>query len=245
MTALATLPVDHLPGANHPPKSPYDAIKAHLDDLLTEARNWADGQEIETQAQADEVERLKEDLRRGGVAADEARVVEQAPWNQLIAESQGRYNFYIAPLKNKTPGKVSVAISALAATLTPWKQKLEAEARAKAEAARKAAQEAADKAAAAMRATQASDIEARESAEALVNDAARKAAEAKRAEGSKVSGLRSFWSPVMTDKREALKHYLETNPDAVIGFLQQLAEADVRAGKRQIAGFDVVEERRV
>lgn len=232
-------------GDNMPPPSPYEACKAHMDDLLTEAHNWADGQEITTQAQADEVERLKEDLRLSGVAADDCRVVEQKPWTDLISESQEKWNAYIAPLKNKKPGKVMVAMDALRATLTPWKQKLEAEARAKAEAARREAQEAADKAAEAMRASQASDIESREAAEALVNEAARKAADAKRAESAKVTGLRSFWTPVMTDRREALKHYLTTNPDAVVGFLQQLAEQDVRAGKRQIAGFEIKEERRV
>jgi hypothetical protein len=66
-------------GHNKPPEAtPYEAIRVHLDDLLTEAANWADGSGVENQAQADEVSRLIEDLRLGLQAADDARVKEGA-----------------------------------------------------------------------------------------------------------------------------------------------------------------------
>ena len=44
-------------GHNNPPADPFGAISAHIDDLYTEAKNWADGTPIVSQAQADEVSR--------------------------------------------------------------------------------------------------------------------------------------------------------------------------------------------
>ena len=71
------LPADHLPGANMPPPDappqdapakadgrPYEAIKAHIDDLYGEAKNWLDGAPIATAAQADEVARLLDLMRQ-------------------------------------------------------------------------------------------------------------------------------------------------------------------------------------
>ena len=123
--------------------------KTHMDDLLTEARNRADGQAVENQAQADDISRLIEDLRLAGNAADEARVAEKKPLDEQIDEIQTRYNAYIAGMKAKvkTPGKVTVAIDALKAALHPYLAKLKAEQDAIAEAARKTAEEAAQKAA--------------------------------------------------------------------------------------------------
>ena len=56
-------------GHNNPP-DPFTAIKVHIDDLMTEARNWCDGAPVETQAQADEVSRLVEMFREARDAAD-------------------------------------------------------------------------------------------------------------------------------------------------------------------------------
>lgn len=254
MAAAAPIRVGPAPeGDNNPPVSPFETVKVHIEDLLTEARNWADASEVENQAQADEVSRLIGDLNLAADAAEEARVTEKAPWDERIAEIQARYNAYIAPLKNKVPGKVYVAISALKATLKPYLDKLETQKRAVAEAARQAAEAKANEAAEAMRQAASNDLAAREAAEAMVADAQRAAAAASRAEndkahakgGSRAMGLTKTHTPVMTDRKAALVHYLTTQPDAVVGFLQGLAEADVRAGKRQLPGFDVVEGTRL
>lgn len=238
-------------GHNSPPPSPYEAIKAHLDDLLTEARNWADGAGVENQEQADEISRLIEELRQGAQAADNARLEEKAPFDKIIDEIQERYNAYIGGLKSKVknPGKVVTAIDALKATLKPYLDRLEAEKRAKEAEARKAAEEAAAKAAEAMRAAEATDLAAREEAEELVNAAKRAEAEANRAAndkahasgGSRAMGLRRTYTAVMTDRKAALVHYITTQPESVTAYLQGLADADVRRGLRQIPGFDVVE----
>lgn len=252
MSAVATLPEDHQIGANNPPDlTPYEAVKCHMDDLLTEAHNWADGVAVESQAQADEISRLIGDLYEAGCAADDARVKEKKPHDDEIAEIQSRYNAYIAGLKAKAtnPGRVTVAIAALKATLKPFLDKQEADKRGAEDAAKKAAQEAADKAVAAMRAADITDLGARQEAEALVVQAQQAATAATRAAndkarakgGSRAMGLTRTFTPVMKDRKAALIHYVTTRPDDVAAFLQSLAEGDVRRGKRQIPGFEVVE----
>ena len=239
-------------GDNQPPEpTTFEAVKTHMDDLLTEARNWADGQAVENQAQADDISRLIEDLRLAGNAADEARVAEKKPLDEQIDEIQTRYNAYIAGMKAKvkTPGKVTVAIDALKAALHPYLAKLKAEQDAIAEAARKTAEEAAQKDADAARAASVDDLAAREEADALVAEAASLLSVAKRAEaekpqahgGSKALGLTKTYTPVMTDKRAAILHYMASHPDDFVALAQRLAVIDVREGKRTIPGFDVQE----
>ena len=105
-------------GGNEPPpeaeiKPEWEAVKIHMDDLLTEAANWADGTQIENQEQADKVGKLRQLLQDSAKLADKARVEEKKPLDDKIAEIQDRYNAYTAPLKNKKPGSVSKAVQAL------------------------------------------------------------------------------------------------------------------------------------
>lgn len=240
-------------GGNNPPLTPYEAVKVHLDDLLTEARNWADGQEVENQAQADEVSRLIEDLRLGLQAADKARVEEGEEFRIKLDDIQARFNVYIAPVKNKVPGKVPVAMEALKAALKPFLEKLAAEKRAVEEAALKAAQDAAQKAAEAARAAVASDLASREAADALEAEARAAQIAATRAAndkaqargGSRAMGLTRTYTAVLINRKAALLHYIAAQPEEITACLQRLADVDVRNGKRAIPGFDVQEGTRL
>lgn len=240
-------------GHNNPPMSPYEAVAVHLDGLLLEARNWADGSGVETQAQADEVSRLIEDLRLGEKSADEARVKEKEPLDLQIAEIQDRFNVYIAPLKNKKPGKVPVAIEALKATLKPFLDKLAAAKAAEAERLRKEAEAKAEAARAAAQAAQVDNLESREAAEAMVEAAEEAARIASRAEndkaqakgGSRAMGLRTVYRAEITEPKAALIHYAANQREALLGFLLTLAQTDVNAGKRQIPGVTVHTETRL
>lgn len=239
-------------GDNNPPEpTSFEAVKVNMDDLLVEAKNWADGKAVETQAQADDISRLIEDLRLAGHAAEGVRVVEKTPLDEKIDEIQNRYNAYIGGMKSKVknPGKVVVAMEALKACLYPFLAKLKAEQDAIAEQARKVAQEAAQKAAEALQAAPVGDLAGREEAEALVADAAQLLSVAKRAEaekpqahgGSKAMGLTKTYTPVMTNARDAILHYMKDQPEEFVALVQRLAAVDVREGKRVIPGFDVVE----
>lgn len=244
--ALATI------GHNNPPEpTPFEAIKVHIDDLMTEAKNWCDGQPIESQDQADLVARLKDDFLAAQRAADEARKKENEPFDEGKARVQAKYAPLIADTKT-VRGVTVIAVEALRATLQPWLKKLDDEQKAAAEEARRLAQEAADKAAEAMRQAEVSDLGAREEAEALVAEANRAGSAAKAAENARplargegrATGLRSYWTPVLDDPRAALVHYVSARPEQIKSFLCQLAMADVSAGKRQIPGFTVKEDKR-
>lgn len=241
-------------GANNPPEAtPFEAVRVHIEDLLTEAHNWADGTVVETQAQADEASRLIDDLRKAAKTADELRVTENEVFDKGKAAVQAKYAPLIADPKTKNPGKVWKAIDALKATVQPFLAKLEADRLAAAEAARRAAEEAQRVATEAARAALASDLGAQEAAEELVFAAKEADAQARRIEnarsqargGERAMGLRSYWSPELTDPKVALLHYVKIDPEAVKTFLLTLAKADVQRGLRTIPGFIVNEEKRV
>ncbi len=241
-------------GHNAPPEpTPFEAVETHITDLITEAHNWADGEGVSTQAQADDVGRLIEDLRKAAKAADDLRIEEARPFDEGKAAVQARYAPLIADPKTKNPGKVWKAIDALKATLKPYLDRLKAEQEAEARRLREAAEAVAKAARKAAQAAAASDLAAQENAEELVKAAEQAAADAKRAEnvkaqsrgGERAIGLKTFYRAEMTDRKAALVHYLTDRPDVVVGFLQAQADADVRAGKRSIPGFNVVEDTRL
>lgn len=246
-------------GGNNPPpeeqiKPDWEAVKVHMDDLLTEAANWADGEPITKQEQADKVSDLRRMLQEAANLADKARVAEKKPFDDAIAEIQDRYNAYIAPMKNKKPGSVSKSATALGNLLTPWLNKLEDEKREREKKAREAA-DAAHAAALAARqeAKQADDLSKMDQAEDLLAAAQEAAATLKAVEREKpqaksefrATGLRSRWSARLNEGEggKALVHYAKAQPDRVKAFLQQLADEDVRRGVRDIPGFTINEER--
>lgn len=226
---------------NNPPADPWGAVKVNMGDLLLEARNWADGTPVDTEAQAAKVAVLIDDLRKAAAAAEAERVKEKKPLDDQIAAIQERYNEYIAPKQNKKPGKVTTAIDALLALVAPYRKRIADEKAAIALAAQVEAQRIADEAAAAMRASNPADLEGREAAEALVTAAEQAQKTANRATRAATTGtgLTTSYEAVMVNSREAIPHYLNTNRADFDALTQRLADQDVRAGKRQIPGFTV------
>ena len=251
-------------GGNNPPPETTDepdptpeweTIRIHLDDLLTEAANWADGVEIINEDQADAVARLKQDLQQGAATAETARVAEKKPLDEKIAEIQDRYNAYIAPLKNRKPGSVSKAVQALGNLLTAWLNKQDEERRAReavaAEVAAKAAAEAIEARAEAKETTDLEMMDRAEDklaeAEALLRQAKGVASEKVQARGSvRAVGLRSYWHAEITDSKAALIHYINHNREAFNALVQELADKDARheATRRAIPGVKFHETKR-
>lgn len=238
-------------GGNAPP-DPFVAIDAHVSDLMTEARNWADGEAITSDDQADAVARLIDDFRAAAKAADEARKTEARPYDEAKAAVQAKYAPLLAETKALT-GTIPRALAALKATLTPWLHAKEmarqaAERAAMAEAASKAAE-----AAVAARAADAGNIADQEATETAVLAARQAQAEAERvgreraqAKGDgRAIGLRRTYQAVLSNRQAALKHYAANRPDDLIALLQKLADSDVREGKRAIPGFDIIEGTKV
>lgn len=235
-------------GDNNPP--PFEAIKAYIEDLYEEAKNWCDGAPIETQEQADAVQTLLRTLQEAEGAADAERIKEKKPLDEQVEAIQERYAPLIADTK-KVKGLTVRSIAACKQALTTWLRKQEALRIAAAEQLRKEAEAREHAAAEALRAAhQATDLAATEQAEAAVRDAQEADREARRAETARVHatgqgravGLRDNWIATLVDPAAALRHYMATDPESLKGWLLERGRQDVRSGKRTIPGFEVVNE---
>lgn len=240
-------------GHNNPPEpTPYDAIKVHIEDLWTEAKNWADGAKIENQAQADTVAKLIEDFRQAHQAADEARKDENKPYDDGKAAVQAKYAPLIADTKAAT-GLTVKAMAALKATLTPWLQHLERERQAAAAAAAAAAAMAVAEAAAAAKALDPGNLDEVEAAERLVAEAHVAQSAAKAAAGAKAHakgdgraiGLRTEYRAEITDMKAAMLHYMKTRPDSFTDLVAVLAGEDAKAKRHTVPGVVFHAETRV
>ena len=234
-------------GANNPPPpSTYEAIKVHIEDLYAEAKHWLDGAEIASQAEADKVTKLLDDMRDAHQLADAARVKENEPFDLGKAQVQEKYAPLIADTK-KAKGMAVRVVEGCKAALGPWRDRLRLEAEAAAKKAREEADAKIQQATDAARAAVGNDLDAQEAAEALVQSAKVAEREANRAAKDATSGLglQTYWEPVLTDQRAAVLHYMREQPQRFIDLCMELARIDVRSGKRQIEGFAVKERKRV
>lgn len=236
-------------GHNQPPEpTPFEAVKAEIEDLYAEAKGWLDGEPVATEGQAEAIGKLRDLLRAASKRAEELRKQEAKPFDDGKAEVQARYN----PLIQKDRGTVDLAVKACNAALAPYLRKKDDELR---EAARleqrraaKLAQEARDAAQAAARSA---DLTERESAEDLLAQAKDAVASMQRAEKAKprvpgaarAIGLKSVWTPELTDPAAAIEHYRKVQPAALKEWMLEQARKDVRAGSRHIPGFQITEDK--
>lgn len=217
--------------------TPFDEVVFEIDELYDEAKNWADGAAIESQEQCDALDALDKallaaDKKREAIRKDEAR-----PFDDGKAAVQAKHN----PVKDK----VARARDVLNKPRSVWKAKIEAEKRARAEQAAREAEVERQKAIEAMRAS-AGDLEAREEAERQLELAKEAEAFAKREDkrANTGNGLRTYWVATMPDPREAVRSMWAQNPQAFIDLAQELADKAVRSGTREIAGFEITEQKK-
>ena len=231
-------------GHNNPPATSFDLSKDEIDNLYEEATNWLDGDPIESQDIADGVSDLMKMIRDAKKTADAARKLEAKPFDDGKAEVQARYT----PIIKKADTAVDVCKKAL----RPWLELVDQRQREEQAEARRIADEKIREAQEAARAVDANNLIDREKAEAKIKEAQKADKAATRAEkataksgtlGRSVS-LRSTWTPVLTDSKAAARHYWTTNQTDIEDTLVNLAENDVRRGKRTIPGFEVKEERK-
>ncbi len=228
--------------ANAPPE-PAVLFKEEIDDLLLEARNYLDGEPIATEQQAEAVSSLLNRLRRVAKDADEARRAEKKPHDDAAKEVQGKW----LPILDKAELAATTAKQALA----PWLQAIEDKQHVEAVAAKAEALRLQAIALAAYKDAGDADLEAREDADRLMKAATAAAKDATRAGkakahakgGERAVGLRTVFTPTLTDSCAALKHYREKQPDDLKAWLVEQAEKDVRAGARSIPGFTISESR--
>lgn len=231
-------------GGNNPPPSPFEIAEKSVNDVYDEAKLWLDGGKVDSQQLADGIANLLAELRKAGKVAEDNRKADKKPHDDAGKAVQEQYK----PLLEK----VEQATNACKKALQPWLNKIEDEKR---EAARKAQEEADKKrreAEDAIRASDATNLEERAAAEALLKDA-KKAQTAANAASKQTAtaggsmgravGLRSVWRATMTDPVAAARHFW-TQPDTkeeLTAFVQGLADKAVRGGARSIPGFDIKE----
>ncbi|TZG25622.1 hypothetical protein [Sphingomonas montanisoli] len=229
----------------------FDEIRQEIEDLYENAKQYLDGEGIQTEEQAADVGKLRDMIRDAAKRADGHRKDEAAPFDAGKAEVQARYN----PLIQKDRGKTDLAIAACNDALKPYLHRVEreqqaaaAKARAEADAlAREARQHAAI-------AADSGDLSKREAADAVLGEAKNAAKHANRMEQAKPQaaglkkaiGMKSVYRPEFIDPAAALAHYRQTRPAALKEWLIEQARADIRAGHKTpdaIPGFKVIEDR--
>lgn len=251
-TALAENPRAILGGNSPPPDpTPYDIARKAVEDIYQETVLWLDGHAIDSKEMADGVGNLLAGIRKAEKLADEARKAENKPFDDGKAEVQARYAALIGDTKT-TKGKTVLAAEACKAALQPW---LLAEDRRLAEEARVAREEADRRrreAEAALRASDATNLAAREAAEGLLsqakradiaaNVAHRQTATAGGAFG-RSAGLRTTWTVTIDDPVVAARTCWTEAREEMLEFLQAWAVRQARAGRHSIPGFAIAEQR--
>lgn len=209
---------------------PYDLVKEKIDDLYAEAKQWLDGTEIKTEAEAEGVEKLLAMARAHLDEADTERKIEAKPFDDGKAEVQGRYN----PIMDRA----KLIAKASKDALTPWRDKIAARKRAEAEEVARAAEEADRKAEEAAKNAK-GDLGATEIAEGAAEEAKRLTRTASKLNRNidKGLGLRTRYEVEVSDLKAACVYYYRRDPDKFKGFVKTLAEEDVRGGKREIDGI--------
>lgn len=231
---MATAAIGH----NQPP-DPFEAFTLHIEDLYEQAQQFLDGEPIATEGQAEDVSRLLNMLRKAKTDADEARKIEKKPHDDAARAVQAKWQPLI--------GKAELAATTAKNALAPFLISQEAAQREAAAALRKEAEQ---KAAAVSQLDISPDNlagqqylkAARQEAASIAKEADR--ADRKRAQargGERAVGLRSVWTPSLTDPVAALRHYRERRPEELKEWLLEQAEKDVRAGARSIPGFEISE----
>lgn len=229
-------------GGNNPPEpTPFELVTAEINDLFDEARNFADGQPIDSEALHDAITELYDRLHDAGKRADALRVEEKKPHDDAVKAIQSKWNPFIQEKK----GKVALGKSALGELLAAWRKKKADEAAAEA---RRLADIAAAEAEAARAALQASsgNLEARVIAEQQVDNAKAWEKAAKRADKAATTGLglRTVWHGTVEDWEAAMNWAYDRDAGRFRELVQGMVDEAVRMGTRTVPGVRVWDEKR-
>jgi hypothetical protein len=218
-------------GDNNPP--PLVAHSLHIEDLFALASGSLAAGPVSSDEQETALDQLLDDIRTARKAADDQRDAEKRPHDTAAKAVQASWK----PLLDRCDS----AAAEIKKALTPYR---EARLRAKDEAARKAREEAEAAQRAAQEALRASDdIEERFAAEEQLKRASKLTATANRIDRT-ATGLRTYWQAEITDRREALKHYITTQPGEFEALIQRLADADARGTRAPVPGIAFHERKR-
>lgn len=218
-----------------PPLDPFAAMAAHINDLYELAEGALTGGEIASKEQADQIEALKNDIKKAVAEAEKHRKAEKEPHLEAGRAVDAKWK--------AITDKGTLAAKTAADALTPWLRKVQAEREAEQERLRKEAEAKAEEARKAFTETAVTDLEARANAEQLAKEAAKATAAANKIDRT-ATGLRTYWNATVTDYSALLRYMKKARPDDLKAMLRDYAEAQVRAGSRHIPGVLIEQEKR-
>lgn len=222
----------------HNAPTPYELIKQEIEDLFDEAKNFADGEPIESEEMHDAIKKLHDGLHDAGNRADAARIEENKPFDDGKAAVQAKYAPLIANTKS-VKGKVVLGKESLSVLLSAWRKRVADEKAAIAEAKRVEAARIAAEAQAAMQASR-GNLEARVAAEELVAHAKDVAKDARRSEkAAENTGLRTFWKSEIADIEAALDYFYPRYTSSFVQLVEELAHTEVSTGARELPGIRI------
>lgn len=169
---------------------------------------------------------LLDQFRLAKKDADKERAAEKKPHDDAAKAVQAKWK----PLIDRC----DIAAKAIKDALTPYRTEKQ---RAADDAARKAREEAEAAHKAAQVAFASTDLDDRLEAERLASQAKAMQVQANKIDRQS-TGLRTSWQAEVTNRRDALLHYIRTQPDAFEAMVQSLADKDARneATRRDIPG---------
>jgi hypothetical protein len=235
---MATAAIGH----NIPP-DPAAAFALHLDDLEEQARQFLDGEPVETEKQAEAVSRLLGMVRKAANDADDARKAEKKPHDEAAKAVQSKWK----PILEKADLIAETAKKALAPFLRRQEEAQRAAAEAAAQEARELAEAAAQTAAQAnpeslydqttLKVRQEAAVDAQKRADRLGK------AKPQASGGERAVGLRSYYRAEIIDPIAFGKWAWERRRGEYLQFLELLAKREA-TGPKTIPGLIIHEERK-
>lgn len=226
------LPNNHNGG---PPLDPFAAHEVHIGDLMELAEGALHGNAIETQEQADAIDELLDSIKDAAKALEATRKAEKAHWDAGAAAVQAKAK----PLSNKLDIAKDTAIKAL----TPFRLKVQAEKEAEQQRLREEADRLAEEARAKFVHSAPTDLAARIEAEELAKVAKAATIAANKIDRS-ATGLRTYWTALVTDYGDLLAYMKQSDPHGLRSMLDDYAERQKNAGVRILPGVEITEHRR-
>lgn len=238
-------------GHNAPPEpTPFEQVAQRIDDLFIEGKNWLDGVPLVNQDQADAIGSIIRDMQAAAKDADELRTAEKKVHDEAAKAVQARFHPLIGDTK-AGKGKAVRVIEGCKALVSAFLAAEEGRKRAAAEALRREAEERERIARQAIQTSSVDNLDQRERAELLVQQAQAATKAADRAEkdravvrgGGRAISSRVRHEAVLVDPVAALRHAREAWPDDLKVWLAERAQRDMDRGVLTIPGFDAVERR--
>lgn len=218
-------------GGNNPPADA--AMTIHVDDLFTLLSDTLAGGEVDSDEKDAAIDGILDDFRKASADAEKTRKAEKEPHLEAGRQVDAKWK----PIVDKATRGAAACKDAL----TPYRT---AKQRAKDEAARKAREEAERQAKAAQDALrEADDLEARYAAETQLEAAQKLAAVASKIDRAP-TGLRTFWTHRIVNRKELLLHVIDRYPEDLADMLNEFVRQKVAAGLRDMPGVEITEQKR-